>query len=143
MYSEDFGISNTFGEDELIILSSSQAKKSLERPQSASSKASECRFIKFSEPSEQPHDLEYYQSKNRDQISSLCPYLHPNTVLLVGTVLSATFRPNLSFCAEDAVSFKVLYVEASTQPMLFRCKTPIYTSPPVQGASSGMGGRGR
>eukprot|EP01031_Cornospumella_fuschlensis_P042115 gene42115-51424_t len=147
MYEDDLNMSKTFGEDELIVLSSSQAKRSLERPQSASSKSSE-RRVAFGSSNQaskdQPKDLEYYQEKNREQISSLCPYLHPNTVLLVGSVLSANLRANeQSGDKEDTVFFKVLYVEASSQPMMFRCKTPVFTSPPVQGTSGGARGRER
>jgi hypothetical protein len=80
-----------------------------------------------------PLSLEEYQQINRDIVNSQVVFLHPRGVLMVGSVLSA-FLEEMEEDGPTASSilFKVLFVEGGSQPAMFRCKTPVYTSPPVK-----------
>jgi hypothetical protein len=122
------------------------------------------------------HNLEYYQEKIHDIISSQSVYLQNNNILLVGSVLSASFhdnnttndndkeakksaketsydykqveggrasatsassssllkksgsKSNKELLKKQEMFFRVLFIEGGNQPIMFRCKTPIFTS---------------
>ena len=87
-----------------------------------------------------PLTLEQSQHQNRDILNSHIVFLHPRGVLLVGSVMSATFENGDAEIGNGAsdILFKVLFVEGGTQPAMFRCKTPIYTSSAVQFSAQGV-----
>lgn len=93
------------------------------------------RFSRQSAGAGRGMDMERLQRQNKDTVISQCPQLRADGVLLVGSVLSANLSP-----ADDEssgpVSFRVLFVEGSDQPMMFRCKTPIYSSEAVDGGDN-------
>jgi hypothetical protein len=103
------------------------------------------------------HNLDYYQEKSREIIIAQSILLQNNSLLMVGSVLSAQFyddntvtatatmntrqqskdgfdggdfkasRSNLSLPKQE-LFFRVLFIEGGSQPIMFRCKTPIFTS---------------
>lgn len=79
-----------------------------------------------------PESIEFYQKKNTDIINSQVSLLNPRAVLFVGTVLSLTLPRSAIIDNEDNfLLFRVLFIEGGSQPAMFRCKTPIFTSSAV------------
>jgi hypothetical protein len=120
------------------------------------------------------HNPEYFQEKIHEIISSQSIYLQNNNILLVGSVLSASFydvtsndkdvkksaketsydykqlderrerdsssssssaslkkntsKSNNELLKKQEMFFRVLFIEGGNQPIMFRCKTPIFTS---------------
>ena len=54
-------------------------------------------------------------------------------LLLVGSVIQASISsPGQSLSNEDSkVMYKVLFIEGGSDSTMFRCKTPVFSSPPV------------
>jgi hypothetical protein len=76
-------------------------------------------------------DYRAHQDYNQRAIRVDLPTLPARGVLLSGSVLGAA---GLTTDVEDPdgeIFFKVLFVEGGSQPAMFRCKTPIFTSSPV------------
>ena len=91
------------------------------------------------------HDLDYYQERSREIIVAQSVLLQPSSILLVGSILSANIsvdpaapsdqrRQSKDFEAKGSgplpseMFFRVLFIEGGNQPIMFRCKTPIFTS---------------
>lgn len=110
-------------EDELQIISGSKFVKSVEKDITDTEKEiiSNARLKR---------DFMEQQQLLRDTISTDLPKLANRSVLLVGNVLEAF----ISSAANDGtdrdckILYKVLFVEGGSQPTMFRCKTPVFTS---------------
>ena len=110
-------------DDELQIISGSKFVKSVEKDITDSEKeiVSNARLKR---------DFIEQQQLLRDTISTDLPKLANRSVLLVGNVLEAF----ISSAANDGtdrdckILYKVLFVEGGSQPTMFRCKTPVFTS---------------
>jgi hypothetical protein len=68
------------------------------------------------------------QQHNREIVQSQLVFLHQRGVLLVGNVLGVTLYDQE---LPAVYTFKVLFVEGGSQPAMFRCKIPVFTSLPV------------
>lgn len=115
-YSSDYaGRSPTRGQ------SDNEHNNNLDRSNSPSSK----RAVSF----RQLEGMHYYQDRNRALIRAQANFLHPRAVLFVGSVLSVTLPAVAPFDADDCeLLYRVLFIEGGSQPAMFRCKTPIFTS---------------
>lgn len=83
---------------------------------------------------------------NRELLNSQLPLLSKRSILLVGTILKININKNNfiqfkkknflidnknnsnDFFEDDKFFFKLSFIEGGPQPILFRCKTPIFTS---------------
>lgn len=84
--------------------------------------------------------LDEYQTKNRDIITSQLTYLHPRGVLFVGSILTVKLpSPTQDSAIDGRILFRVLFIEGGNQPAMFRCKTPIFTSTSVSVEASSSG----
>jgi len=82
-----------------------------------------------------PPDYSTHQQNNNISIIHELPALQARGVLLIGSVLGAAGLPILSGSSQGDIqgdlSFKILFIEGGSQPAMFRCKTPIYSSDAV------------
>ena len=80
-----------------------------------------------------PPDYSTHQHNNSKSIIHELPTLQQHTrgVLLVGSVLGAAGLPFSTSSQGGDLSFKILFIEGGSQPAMFRCKTPIYSSDTV------------
>ena len=108
---------------ELQIISGSKFVKSVEKALSDSENenVSNARMKR---------DFVEQQQLLRDTISTDLPKLANRSVLLVGNVLEAfiSSAANDGTDRECKILYKVLFVEGGSQPTMFRCKTPVFTS---------------
>ncbi len=86
-------------------------------------------------------DIEHYQMRSHDFILTQSPSLQTRSVLLVGSVLSASVQPSststmkeeFNAASREEFFFRVLFIEGGNQPIMLRCKTPIFTSDTTTG----------
>jgi hypothetical protein len=81
-------------------------------------------------------DFHSHQQYNQRSITADLPTLPPRGVLLTGSVLGAAGLLLENEDTEGELFFKVLFVEGGSQPAMFRCKTPIYTSAAIASSLS-------
>lgn len=75
-------------------------------------------------------DYHSHQEYNQRSIRADLTTLPTRGILLTGSVLG-TAGLVMDEAMEGELFFKVLFVEGGSQPAMFRCKTPIYTSDPI------------
>mmetsp|Transcript_3053 Transcript_3053/g.6880 ORF Transcript_3053/g.6880 Transcript_3053/m.6880 type:complete len:389 (+) Transcript_3053:73-1239(+) len=76
-------------------------------------------------------DFQRHQEANQLTLRADLVTLPARGVMLVGSVLGAAGLEDPAGLGEGDVSFRVLFVEGGSQPAMFRCKTPIYSSDSV------------
>lgn len=122
---DDFNID----ENELEILTSSFQLEN-NRPTTASLTSIREETVK---PPAELTEIQNIQDQNKDIVNAHIDMLATRGVLLVGSILSATIPPTENNQGESLLSsFRVLFIEGGSQPIMFRCKTPIYSSKAVE-----------